>query len=121
MLGGGGILIVGGIMNYYFLIMLFWGILALMIGIVLKNKTMRYNSIACLKEEIKILEAKIAYNKSKINVANEVEINNLIYEDTIRVQSLEDEIQYRIIHYMLLFALVMSGVFYFFLFYYSIC
>lgn len=85
-----------------------------------KNKTMRYNSIACLKEEIKILEAKIAYNKSKINVANEVEINNLIYEDTIRVQSLEDEIQYRIIHYMLLFALVMSVVIYFIWFYNSI-
>lgn len=107
-------------MNYYFLIMLFWGILALMIGIVLKNKTMRYNSIACLKEEIKILEAKITYNKSKINAANEIEINNLIYEDTIRVQSLEDEIQYRIIHYMLLFALIMSVVIYFIWFYNSI-
>lgn len=100
--------------------MLFWGILALMIGIVLKNKTMRYNSIACLKEEIKILEAKITYNKSKINTINEVEINNLIYEDTIRINSLEDEIQYRIIHYLLLFAFILSIIIFIIRFYNSI-
>lgn len=107
-------------MNYYFLMLLIWGILGLLIGFVLKNKTMRYNSIICLKEEIKILKAKIAYNKSKINTINEVEINNLIYEDTIRINSLEDEIQYRIIHYLLILALILSVVFYFISLYNSI-
>lgn len=89
---GEGILIIGDIMNYYFLMVLICGILGLLISVVLKSKVMRYNSIACLKEEIKLLKEKIAYNKSKINTINEVEINNLIYEDIIRINSLEDEI-----------------------------
>ena len=80
-------------------------ILLSIIGFNVKNKKVRYNSIRCLKNEKALLEEKVAFNKAHLN-ENAVALQNMIYEDTIRIQSIDDEISWRYIHYMALGSLL---------------
>lgn len=80
-------------------------ILLLIIGLNVKNKKVRYNSIRCLKSEKALLEEKVAFNKLHLD-ENKITLQNMIYEDMIRIQSIDDEIFWRYIHYMALGSLV---------------
>lgn len=80
-------------------------VLLLIIGFNVKNRKVRYNSIRCLKNEKALLEEKVTFNKAHLN-ENAITLQNMIYEDTIRIQSIDDEILWRYIHYMALGSLI---------------
>lgn len=90
------------ILNFVLGIIIF--VLVIIIGLNVKNKKVRYNSIRCLQKEKALLEEKIAFNKSHLD-EDKITLQNMIYEDTIRIQSIDDEIFWRYVHYMALGSL----------------
>ena len=69
-------------------------IFILIVGINIKNKKVRYNSIKCLEAEKNLLMQKIEFNKQHLN-EDPINLQNTIYEDNIRVNSINDEIFWR--------------------------